>query len=644
MLYMVDVVSDIHLAYIYYGRGDIWWASLTCALILVAGIGMSLYSLDVCKGSRWLSKFDSALFMVSSLLLVSPVFWLLQMIKRWKELRISYKERDEEKRKEIAAKVDGYDEMNRIFTSGCREMPSEDTRDFTMILIKTSKNFAKDKKKQKDAILLEKLQMYDKITQNLCKVQMIESFLECAPQMVLQLYIGLSLTFEEALVIKMPWLFSILSSWASVCFVMANYYNSLHPTVNVSIRVTFLLLIPWQLFTIGSRVLSLALFASVYPWWTLIVGILHTLVMFVFRQISNVLESIKHSRARSQLTLISDLAVSMAYLFSFNPKMLFGLKCSLNFVFEQYCFYYVFSFIFNLILTFMWLHSQRQHIYTRDTFSYNTHTIHIVNFSSHNQINDNATTVNSSQVALWDNDDKIAPMWFQMVAMNAVCLGFFIGIAFMLVYYCRFHHKKKLIMRKCKTRCNIGKYLSWLPCCDRTVDKYDPVTMTMEYLDHSYKITTLMQNDTHENIIPTSNSVPNAVEVDENISYIDDDLYNASLGNICHGYLDLHNASLGTYGSCDSIDTMADYSSDDSLEFIDNASSVDFNDNASYYTCITGPRDTDSFRTCGTSLADNDSYRWCGTSLADNDSNRISLFPDDYISGIGESNKDPYNL
>ncbi|XP_077991539.1 XK-related protein 6-like [Glandiceps talaboti] len=108
-------------------------------------------------------------------------------------------------------------------------------------------------------------------------LRLLESFMESAPQLVLQLYI---MTRQQ----EAHWLTatSACVSLVSLAWALAAYHKALRESRDDKENISYVGIVfqmTWRLFTVAARVIALALFASIFLWAVFIIVIVHWLGM-----------------------------------------------------------------------------------------------------------------------------------------------------------------------------------------------------------------------------------------------------------------------------------------------------------------------------------------------------------------------------
>ncbi|XP_041484934.1 XK-related protein 4-like [Lytechinus variegatus] len=229
-LYIADLVTDILVGVQYLRQGDILWSVMTFVFVLVPSLVLQYFSF------RWfiLDLDDDTKYKSNSSLgkLWAWFEWLLTHVLQLAAI-IRY------------CSVCKFGMRSRTDAKYYRRMISE-RHDVTML-------------------------------------RLLESFMESAPQLVLQVYIMV----EEQ---ELYWLTatSAIVSLLSLCFSLGIYQKALRDNLEYSDpqahkgKLSYghvVLLIVWRLFTITSRVLAMALFGSIYEWWVFVLAAAHWAVM-----------------------------------------------------------------------------------------------------------------------------------------------------------------------------------------------------------------------------------------------------------------------------------------------------------------------------------------------------------------------------
>ncbi|KAG9510166.1 XK-related protein 6 [Fragariocoptes setiger] len=293
--FVVDMITDIAVAVFHYLNHDWWYFGLTLTFIVIPTIITTSISF------RWYltdEEIDGAPAVSRRQWCVRSLFLILQMgpILRYFE-SLSYgmqwrKETDPEEKKRIYLRM--------IF---------EDS----------------------DATML----------------RLFEAFMESAPQLILQMYIlakNHSYDNDEYWTVVAQ-LASITTSLISVSWSLVSYSKSLRLTLPSKLpmsywAITFMFL--WELFTIGSRMIALALFTSVYVHHIALVCSLHWAVMFTW------IVSMRTSFCNSRLEELGFNAVlAIIFIFCyFNP-----VDTATRY---RYLIFFTFMFVENSALMGLW--------------------------------------------------------------------------------------------------------------------------------------------------------------------------------------------------------------------------------------------------------------------------------------------------
>ncbi|XP_063410230.1 XK-related protein 6-like [Mytilus trossulus] len=117
-------------------------------------------------------------------------------------------------------------------------------------------------------------------------MRMLEAFLESAPQLVLQMYIILTETPDDGLLMSIIRPVSMVGSWIGVSWSLVSYHKALRASHNeeetgLSLFGTIFYYI-WRACEVGPRVVVLALFASQFQYYMLIAVAVHWAAMSIW--------------------------------------------------------------------------------------------------------------------------------------------------------------------------------------------------------------------------------------------------------------------------------------------------------------------------------------------------------------------------
>ncbi|XP_076313785.1 XK-related protein 4-like isoform X3 [Tachypleus tridentatus] len=325
--YTIDIGTDIAVCYFLHLEGNSWWFGLTLAVTAIPSLTVNAFSL------RWymhdqeeskthspsvhrpkMSKVDWAVRLFFHLILLGPVI-------RYIELMI-YGLRSRRDRRQKQRKAREWDLTFRRTP----ENTTDDNVDYCQLAIQ----------EDRDTALLS----------------LFESFMESAPQLVLQIYI----LAERGVVPQDLWtviiqIASVTSSLFELSWSLASYHRALRRSVQDKRNMTWggtTIQFLWRYCTIAARVLSLALFASEYGYWMFPVCIGHWGIMTVW---------VMHQQTSFCDTETGEKRQCEEYLFNMVIGAVY-LFCFLNVKDEptrlKYLAYYIIVFIENSSMIVLW--------------------------------------------------------------------------------------------------------------------------------------------------------------------------------------------------------------------------------------------------------------------------------------------------
>ncbi|KAE8751914.1 hypothetical protein FOCC_FOCC001391 [Frankliniella occidentalis] len=221
----------------------------------------------------------------------------------------------------------------------------------------------------------------------LCLLRLIHAFVEAAPMLLLQLYLlWQSNQPKEFSDLNMV---STILSLFSVCWALASFsknvrLHNIHRLVLTWLGVIFQFF--WRLGTVWSRMTALAIYATLYGYWVLVVIALHWICMFLW------LISPKHAFYGEQLPrsrkLMFSALVGFIYVFAFINLQESNHR-------QKMAIFYTIMFLENSLLVAVWL------------------------------------------VGVWSD-----PPWYKSTVPLLVFSTFFGGLSFMALYYRYFHVRR----------------------------------------------------------------------------------------------------------------------------------------------------------------------------------------------------------
>ncbi len=161
--------------------------------------------------------------------------------------------------------------------------------------------------------VLNKFQSYFESSKSLSETQIIESFLQCAPQMTLHLTVVIQGLSDGVSIHWTQWR-TVLVSWVCLSFSFVSFYNSQNPRRNVLAPFKPLMTLGHMLI-VGPRILCLALIAAKSVWYIVPIAVLHMSIVFIYRLF------LRKQCGDYTSSILYDLIVSLASVFLISPDM-----------------------------------------------------------------------------------------------------------------------------------------------------------------------------------------------------------------------------------------------------------------------------------------------------------------------------------
>ncbi|XP_067119472.1 XK-related protein 4-like [Centruroides vittatus] len=373
--YIADFGTDLVICYFFYKGGHLWWLGLTAGVAALSAITVNIISLRwymhdekeraTCPETARRPHFSATGWMFRILF----HFIFLGPVIRYLDLLI-YGIRS---RRNGRSRSDPRDWHSRLPA----RIEQPDDVDYYLLMVH----------EDRDTALLSLLQ----------------SFMESAPQLVLQLYFLAQTDIPERhQLTEYLQLASVATSLFELAWALASYHRAIRrssPDKRNMSRTGTALQFLWRYCTIGSRVVALALFASEYKYWLIPLCIGHWGVMSVW---------VMHQQTRFCDTDTGEPRPCHEYLFNMVIGAIY-LFCFLNVKEEptrrKYAAFYVIVFLEDASMIVLWY------------LKCDTH------------------------------------LWYRYPALGGVIGAFFLGIVFMLIYYRYFHPNGRMPLVNRAARC-----------------------------------------------------------------------------------------------------------------------------------------------------------------------------------------------
>ncbi|XP_054719492.1 XK-related protein 6-like [Uloborus diversus] len=307
LAYLGDLGTDLLVCYVLFAEGRVTWSALTAAFVLLSAIVVNIISIDWYARNQRASVYTSA----------SKLTWTVRSLFHLLFVGLLYRY------------------LHLLCNNLCQD--HLENREHRSVM---------EARKRKNAIRQMTIKE-DKQTATLC---LLHSFLQSAPQLVLQLYTLAQRTDEDKLVTVLIQGICATSSLFQLAWSITSYNHALHRTTPGKRRgnsVGRLLQFLWHFCIIGSRACTLALFTKEYHFWLFPFCIGHWGVMTVWVMHQQTRFCRKGGELHQCKEYIWNMVVGVAYV-------IYYLNVKAEPTRYKYSAYYAIVFAENCVLMTLW--------------------------------------------------------------------------------------------------------------------------------------------------------------------------------------------------------------------------------------------------------------------------------------------------
>ncbi|KAI1295616.1 XK-related protein 6 [Halotydeus destructor] len=411
--YLSDWVTDVLVSYLLYFDGNPYWFGLTASITIFSAVTVNAFSIrwylqdkHEHEVSSWStedkvksSRFKWTLRIAAHLLFLGPVLRYADL------LRYGMRSRQERKRKAIEKQFQRDCHLSTLATASASLATMQRSNIPSLSKMVNNGNMATTTGKDLE---LEYYLLMVHEDRDTALLSLLKSLLESGPQLVLQMYILVkrTTTLPNSMLDSVQ-MACIVTSLVELSWSIASYQRALRRSVaekrNMP-KMGTVLQFTWRLFTLSSRSLAIALFASEFGYWLLPVAIGHWGIMTIW---------VMHQGTRFCDTEDGQSRPCHEYLLNMVIGAIY-LLCFLNVKDEptryKYTAFYVITFVENVALVTLWYLKMAA-------------------------------------------DPLKVHLWYTVPALSYVVSAFFAGILFMLMYYRFFHPNGKPLWINRAARC-----------------------------------------------------------------------------------------------------------------------------------------------------------------------------------------------